>query len=191
MIHNHIAQQKLLKLCELTALKEKMPFAKAVDLVMSKPENFGLMTQAAGYRWKGKPLKAATLRNWIDPIRKQYIKDYPKITIEQKHQIAAFLPVRKRDRNEIHRESARKLAALGYSQRRIAETIGISRSALSKWSFPKSAPWHVEAMKLHYNHVSGRKIARKLGLDHNKVARFLRGKPRGPDPYAPDKGIPT
>ncbi|MBM2321032.1 MULTISPECIES: helix-turn-helix domain-containing protein [Marivita] len=185
MIQNFSTQQKLLKLCELTAMQEKTIFAKAVAKVMDDPANFELMTQAAGMRWKGKPLKANTVRNWIDPVRKQYIKDFPDITDDQRQQIAAFIPVRHRERRGLQKQRATELLAQGLTYSKVAEILGLSRHIVSGWKLQKSAPWQTEALKMHYNHISGRKIAQKLGIERNRVARFLRGKPRGPDPYAP------
>jgi uncharacterized protein YjcR len=74
-------------------------------------------------------------------------------------------------KNEIKKNVAKKLLAQGYTISKTAEMLGVSRPVVSGWGFPKSAPWHVEALKMHYNHVSGRKIAKKLGLNHHKVAR--------------------
>ncbi len=180
MRHNQHSQQRLLALCEKTAVEKRVTFAKAVKLVMDDPKNFDLMTQAAGLRWKGEKIKSPTVRYWIDPVRKGYLKAYPNIEQYQKDQIVAFLPVSDRDRKEAMKKQARELLQLGYTITATAKALGTSRAKVASWSLERVIPWHADALSLHYHNVSGREIARRLALTQRQVAYFLKGKPRGP-----------
>lgn len=180
MKHNQLSQQRLLDLCEETAIKKRVVFAKAVKLVMDDPENFDLMTKAAGMRWKGEKLKSQTVRYWIDPVRKGYLKAYPNIEQYQKDQIVAFLPVSDRDRKESMKRQARELLQRGQTVTATAKALGVSRAKVASWKLERVIPWHADALSLHYYNVSGHEIARRLGLTQRQVAYFLKGKPRGP-----------
>lgn len=73
---------------------------------------------------------------------------------------------------------ARDLRSQDYTLDQTAKLLGVSRRKLISWKIIKSEPWHEEALMLHRLNVSGRSIARRLNVSHNKVAYFLKGKPR-------------